>query len=742
MMRRDAAIAAVLTVATIHQVAAQPAAPAPDRPASSEQRPDDDPQFRCKNAVGPITVTFKPETEVKDLIAWAMSFTCRNFVYDPRVVATGRKVSFIVPGKMTAAEAYQLFLGALSMTGLTVVPRGNVLRIVDAPTARREALPLIKKGSPDDTDQIVRYVYRPSYVGTDVLQRACLAMKSEAGDVAALGSLLLITEYASNLRQMLAFARLVDVPGGSDGIYTLPVRHADAAKLTEKLNAILNLSSQGAVPPRPAAPEPAKPEVGRPEVAAVPSKIVVDERTNTLIIASSEAGYQRVKVLVERLDVALETEDGGAIHVYPLGSAIADELAKTLNAALGDGRAAKPATGAPTSPAGPAAGRNAASAGPAAAALDSLGTAIDGQVRVIADPPTNALIVMSSGRDFLAIKDVIRQLDLPRRQVYIEVLILEVAAGNDSTIGAGAHGGIGETSGTMVLGGLTTGAVKTTKILDSLQETGLVAGVVGKSMTLFGLSIPSYALLFRAIAEQTHANIISSPSVIAVDNVEAKYKVGIKIPVNKGTVLTPFGGTTASQPSIELTEFPLKLDIKPHISNDDMVLLEIKHEADQLTNETERGPRSSTRSIETRVVVHDQETIMLGGLTQENESETVSKVPLLGDIPLLGYLFKTTIRSKHKTNLVVLLTPYIIKDRRDLQAIRERKTREHDEFAQSISTLDRMAYEPRVDYRKKRGLVEDINRAVQDAEHDAAARATLVSPERVKAGSVDTGDQQ
>jgi general secretion pathway protein D len=208
-------------------------------------------------------------------------------------------------------------------------------------------------------------------------------------------------------------------------------------------------------------------------------------------------------------------------------------------------------------------------------------------------------------------------------------------------------------------------------------------------------------------------------------------------------VVTPFGGSGTTQSTIELTEFPLKLDIKPHISSDDMVLLEIKHEADQLTNETERGPRSSTRSMETRVVVHDQETIVLGGLTQENESETVTKVPVLGDIPILGYLFKTTTRSKHKTSLVVLLTPYIIKDRRDLQAIRERKIRDHTEFARSISMLDHMAYEPRVDYRKKRGLIEEINRAILDTEHDAAARATLVTPERVKAGSVDpsaTGD--
>jgi general secretion pathway protein D len=246
-------------------------------------------------------------------------------------------------------------------------------------------------------------------------------------------------------------------------------------------------------------------------------------------------------------------------------------------------------------------------------------------------------------------------------------------------------------------------------------------------------------VLFQALAEQTHANIISAPSIIAVDNVEAKYKVGTKIPVNKGTVLTPFGGTGATQSSFELTEFPLKLDIKPHISSDDMVLLEVKHEADELTGETEHGPTSSTRSFETRVVVHDQETVVLGGLTQEKETAKTDKVPLLGDIPLLGYLFKTTTRTKHKTNLLILLTPYLIKDRHDLQAIHERKLREHDEFARSVSGLAHMAYEPHIDYRKKRGLVEEINRAIQDAEQDAAARAALRSAAApgVPAGIID-----
>jgi len=709
--------------------------------AAADPAPDDEPPFHCKDHPGPVVVTFKADTEVKDLLAWVMGFTCKNVLLDPRVVATGRKVSILAPKPMTAGEAYRLFLAALSTINLTVVTRGDTLRVVDAPTAHKDVVPLLKSGTPDDVDQIVRYVYRPGYIAAEPLHQAYVAMKSDAGDVFVLGQILVITDYASNVRQMLAFARLVDVPGGSDGIYTLPVHHADAAKLAEKLNAILNLSGSGSAPARPGPPGPAGPGPGadpsRPEAAAAPSKILVDERTNTLIIASGDPGYQRVKALVDRLDVALEIEGGNAIHVYPLASAIADELAKTLTLAIGDGRPQRSAPGA-TQP--PAPGAPAPAPAGAPPAIDGLGAALEGQVRVIADPQTNALIVLSSGRDFLAIKDVIKQLDLPRRQVYLEVVILEVEAGGNRTIGTTSHlGDLDPSSGGVVFGGVKTQDANTLGILDSLKTaTGLFGGVAGKAISLFGQSIPSYAVLFQALAEQSDSNIVSSQSIVAVDNVEAKFKVGSKRPVNKGTILTPFGGSTAATPQIDFPEFPQRLDIKPHISGDDMVLLEVKHEADELTGESERGPTSNTRSIDTRVVVHDQETVVLSGLSQDKETSHDTKVPLLGDLPLLGYLFKTATRTKLKTNLLILVTPYIIKDRREFQTIRERKLREHDEFARSFAALEHMPYQSGIDYRKKRGLVEEINRTVQDVERDAAARAALdARPRGVEDGRVD-----
>ena len=701
-------------------VSSRVASAAPELPVAGE----DEALYSCKSRSGQVAVTFKPDTELKDLLTWVMGFTCKNFVLDPRIVSTGKKVTVIAPNKMSATQAYRVFLVALSTIGLTVVPKGSALRIVEAATARHDTVPLVGKGSPDPTEQVVRYVYRPSYAQADTLVQAFTALKSDAGDVQLVGAVLLITDYGNHVRDMMSLAHLIDVPGGSDGIYTIAVQHADATKLADRITAILGLTSK----PAPASPTPAP---AAKDAVGVPSRVLVDERTNTLIVAGSEAGYLRVKALVERLDISLDVEGGASIHVYRLGSAIAEELAKTLNEAI-SGQPAKATTPAVPHPASPA---------PA----DALGTALEGQVRVIADAPTNALIVMSSGRDFLAIKDVIHELDQPRRQVYIEALILEVGVSNGLDAGVSAHGGTPDGAGGLALAGVQMPSLSSLDTKSLQGASGLVGGVVGTalegSQAVLGLgtSIPSYGVLFQAVASHTNTNVLSAPSIIALDNAEAKYKVGTNIPYKKGESVGGVGSLEGSvSTQIDRKDLLLELDIKPHISIDDSVLLEIKHDAADLADTTSAlGPSWSTRSFETRVLVKDQQTVVIGGLMQERDSVITTKVPILGDVPLLGYLFRYTSKTKRKTNLVIMLTPYIIKDQLDLEAIRQRKAREQDEFTRSFGTLTAMRYRPTMDYRRKRGLIEEINRVVGDIEQERAARASVLRPAAAKQGLID-----
>ena len=668
--------------------------------AFAESETDESP-YSCKQKTTDVEVTFKSELELKDLVTWAVGFTCKKFVIEPHAASITRKVMLIAPGKQSPAQAWDMFTTALSTIGLTVVPKGKLLVITESATSRQQSLPIYRDALPGESEQVVRYIIRPAYAQIETLKQAVSVFKSDAGDIQVAGTLLIVTDHASNVRDMAGIAKIVDVPGGgSDGVYAIPVHHADATKLVDKLATLLDVTAKA-----PSAKD-ATLAKDTGAAASTPTKLLVDDRTNTLLVAGSEAAYLRVKALVERLDIALEVDGGASIHVYQLGSAIADELAKTLNDAI-------------------------ASQQPGAEKGGAL-AAVQGPVKIISDKPTNKLIVVGSGRDFLAVREVIRELDVPRRQVYIEAMILEVLASNGLQFGTSSHTTYSTGSGNSVLvGGVQTPSLKSTSVSSLASQSGLIGGLLGKSLTgtaasLLGTSFPSYAVMFQALADSTTTNILSTMPIIVVDNELAKYKVGENVPYKKGVLPTSPTSTSSLSTNIERESLLLELEIKPHISTDDQVLLEVKQSSkDKGDDDAELGPTWTERGVETRVLVRDQQTIVIGGLMQMRDETIISKVPLLGDVPVLGHLFKYTTKTKKKMNLLILLTPYIIKDNLDLEMIRSRKQREYDEFFSSRESLEGKPYVPRIDYRRKRGLVEEINRSVGDVESEAAARAAL-----------------
>ena len=757
-----AALGGLLAIPTA--ALAQPAPP-PKVDDKSPATGEDEPLYKCSHKEGTVAITFKPETELKELITWVMGFTCKNFILDPRIVSTGKKVTVIAPLRMSKPEAYRVFLVALSTMGLTVVPKGNVLRIVESSTAKSETVPIYKKGVPADEDQMVRYVLRPSYAQLEQLRGALDAIKSPAGNVATAGAMLIITDYSSQVRDMMTLAKAIDIPGNNDGIYTIPVHFADATQLQQKLSEILGVEKAAAG----AAGQPGKGNRGpnQPPVAgaqsgsedvagAIPSKILVDDRTNTLIVVASEAGYLRVKSLVERLDIVLDTEGGSSIHVYALDNALADELAQTLNNAMQGNNQANKKPGTPGAPGAPPVSQLPPVSSPGPGGGENLGSAIEGQVRIIGDKATNSLIVMSSGRDFIAIKAVIKKLDQPRRQVFIEAMILDIQISKALDIGTSSHGGLPiDNSQALVLGGVQTGSLSSLNPASLASLTGLIGGALGapltNSQTFLGTSIPSFGVLFQALATQDNSNILSTPHIIAINNEKAEFSVGNNIPYQAGLSFGGIGlpgasGGATSIPggigqNIQREKLDLTLNVTPHISSDDVVRLEIEQETKDIGGkDPQLGPTWTERKLKTQVVVHDQQSVVIGGLIQERDIYSVTKVPLLGDIPILGYLFKYSTKTKKKSNLLVLLTPYIIKDQLDLQGIHERKLREYHEFAESFTNLNDMKYETKVDYRRKRGMVEEINRAVQAVENDLEIMSQSGHRVLVKDGVIEYGD--
>jgi general secretion pathway protein D len=677
---------------------------------------EDEALYRCKSRTAEVAVSFKPDMELKELMTWVVGFTCKNFILDPRVVATGKKVTVIAPNKMSATEAYRMFLVALSTMNLTVVPKGNVLRIADAGAARRDTVPMLRKGTPAD-DQVVRYIVRPKHAAADVLVQALATLKSEVGEVQQIGSMLMLTDYGGNVRDMLSLVKMVDLPKGSEGIYTIAIEHANAQVVAEKVGGILGVAKEVTAPSKAGGPAPLASTL-------TPAKVMVDERTNTIILAATDVAYERFRALAKRIDVPLDIEGGQSVHVYRLKNAIAEELAKTLNDTIGQ--------------TGPAAGATPSGAPKPPPAEGGVGTTIDGKVRVIADKPTNALIVLSTGRDFLALKEVITALDLGRPQVYIETMIVEVTVSNDLTTDGSVHGA-SALDKAAILGGVHTTNLNSAAPAPTAENPtggvmsrGLVAGLLGPSMSVLGLTIPSYGVLFNALSHTSRTNVLSTPSMMALDNETAKFKVGKSIPLER-TTQTNFG----TQTNVEFRELNLELELKPHITSDDQILLEVKHAAEDEGDVSSFGVTLSNRKYETRVLVRDQQTIVIGGILQEKTKITKDSVPLLGDIPLLGRLFSYNSKEKRKSNTLILLTPYIVRNQFDLERIRLRKMQEHEEFVGSLKAFDGMKYTPKMDYARKRGLVEDINRAVEGVEQDKQMVEKMGKPFVIPSGPIE-----
>jgi general secretion pathway protein D len=715
-------------------------APAPAA-GQAAQGATEDGLYSCGKARGPVSVSFKPEVGLTDLITWAMGFTCKNFVYGAGIGSRSSQVTIIAPRRMSPQQAWSVFLVALQTMNLTVVPQGNVLTIVETAQASQEPLPIYRRGAPPATAQLVRMVVRPEHLPADELARAIDGIKSQHGKVVSLpgANMLIVTDTGSSINKMRTIIAEVDQPLSGERLYLIRVRHADATELATKLQEILGAGSQPASAP---APAPRRPRRGNEQEvapadagggssgveinAAVPSKIIPEERTNSLIVLSSEAGYLRVRSLVQRLDVAIDGGGSGRIHVYPLEHGDAEEMANTLTAVITG------MTQANTGAGGGGRGNN-NNRQPPRGGDDGGGMAFEGQVRVTHDKPTNALVVVASVKDFFALKDVIQRLDTARRQVFIEATIMEVQTDGSLDLGTSFHGGTLTENGTLLLGGLQTPDLRSLNPGSLAAATGLVGGALGvplASEEFFpGISIPSFGVLVQALAASSNINVLSSPHILTTDNEEAEISVGQNIPYQAGLSNLGLGGGQGGQvgfpvQSVQRQDVALTLKITPHINASDMVRLEIDQEISDVASfdfgGRGLGPSWSKRTVKTTVVVRDQQSIVIGGLMSDRVSYSETKVPLLGDVPLLGYLFKYTKRQKVKTNLLILLTPYVIKGQMDIEQIVQRKTRESREFARTFANFEAMEYRPEIDYRRKRGLLEEINRATLVVERDVA----------------------
>jgi general secretion pathway protein D len=703
--------------------------------AQSEREYNSCHQFPANRRI--VKLNMKPDTELGDLISWISSITCKQFLLPGTIPGNSKKVTIVAPQLITPEEAYRLFLAALDSVGLTVQESGKFYRIIETPKARSNAPLSASDGESYPGDRYLTRLVRVENSDPNEIAQVLLRLKSEQGDIIVYApqGALIITDLSSSIDRMLKVVDELDQPTQGEKVWMIRMKNTSATDMAQKLAEIVKVEQPGAkrvgAPPSPLSAGKSRSAADLAAEMTV-SKLIPDERSNQLIVVAGERAYARLISLIRKLDVSVEGGDA-RIHVYYCENANCDELGQTLSAVTGVAVAGGGATRARRGAAAPA--TPGAPTGPSS----QLQFLFEGDVRVSFDRPTNSLIILSSLKDYQSLRRVIEKLDSPRKQIFVEAMVMEVSLDKTRTLGASFHGGAAAVSifgqQSLVLGGLN--ASKTLApggLLAQGGDTllGLAAGIIGPPIPngaqTLGLpasvssDIPSFGVLISALQQNNDVNVLSTPHLLIMNNEDGEISVGQNLPFQGASVagsaaggLGALGGLGFATP-VQRTDVALKMKLTPHVNEHDMIRLEVDQEIQDILspNFNGLGPATSKRTAKTTVVARDQQTIVIGGLMSDRVVERVTKIPFLGDIPILGFFFRTSIKTVQKTNILIALTPYVISDQSDLRRVLEKKLKERREFVERFGSQDVVTPEAQIDYRRKRGMLEEINRAAKE----------------------------
>lgn len=580
--------------------------------------------------------------DIPSVIKAVGEITGKNFIIDPRVKGT---VIITSSRPVPRSQVYPILLSALRMQGFSAIEGDNAVKIVPEAEAKQNFSVTRGRQVSESGDRIITQVYPLQYESAAQLMPVLRPLIGPNNAIAVLPSsnTLVITDYADNVRRLNAVIEAVDRPSAND-TELIKLNHVSAVDVAQSLGRLMGDGAAGA-----------------PRLVIVP-----DMRSNSLLVRSDNPSrIQTLRGLVAGLDVPGAA--GGNIHVVYLRNAEAAKLAETLRGVLSG---AVPATLAATTFSATTAGTT---AGTTTSASSSGVSGAAGSDIVLADPATNSLIIRAPDVTYNALRAVIDKLDARRAQVFIEALIVEVAAEKAAEFGV-QWMDLSRLydSGTNFIGGTNFGGRGTgTNIIDAAANLGSVSqglnvGVVRGTINIPGLGVvTNLGALVKALQSDTSANILSTPNLLTLDNEEAKIVVGQNVPFITGQYAQT-GTTTTVAPfqTIERSDVGLTLRVRPQVSEGGSVKLQIHQEVSNLSSSTAAAADLITnmRSIDSTVLVDDGQIVVLGGLISDMTDGGVEKVPLLGDIPLVGYLFRYEKRKRVKTNLMVFLRPYVLRD--------------------------------------------------------------------------------
>ena len=594
-----------------------------------------------------VTLNFV-NADIEAVVKAVGEITGKNFLIDPRVKGT---INIISARPVAKDLVYPTLLSALRLQGFTAVESGSITKIVPEAEAKTHGGPTGKGVGSAQGDRLITQVYTLRYESAAQLVSVLRPLITLNNAITAYSgnNSLVITDYADNLKRIEKIIQSLDQAPAGEPI-VIPIRYASALDIVQLVNRLM------ADTPTTAA-------------GAIDSSqrvvIVPDGRSNSVLLRSDSPGrIERVRKLIEQLDIP--SRAGHNIHVLYLKNAEATKVAQTLRAALTGESSPSPAgpTQIATNPTGNPL-QSPAAAPPAAVAFSA------GGVTVQADAATNSLIITAPEALYHNLRSIIEKLDVRRAQVYVEALVVEVTAEKAAEFGIQwqALEGIGR-GNTQGIGGTNFGNRGTgTNIIDIATNLGSAApglniGVIRGQVFIPGLgTITNLGFLARALESDANANILSTPNLLTLDNEEARIVIGQNVPFVTGQYALT-GSTTTPSPfqTIERRDVGLTLRVKPQISEGGTVRLAIYQEVSSVQDRTNSaGIITNKRSLESTVLVDDGQIIVLGGLIQDSLTDGADKVPILGDVPVLGNLFRYENRKRTKTNLMVFLRPYVIR---------------------------------------------------------------------------------
>jgi general secretion pathway protein D len=631
--------------------------------------------------------------DLRVLIKYVSEITGRNYVVDDKV--RGR-VTLISPTKIPVAELERVLESLLELHGFTAVPSGRVTKIIPLREVKQKGVETdigrdAREISP--IDRMVTHLVPLTHADINEVRNMLTPLISKDGNITAYGpsNTIILTDLASNVNRLVKIIQEVDIKVTDEQITVITLEFASAIDIVPQIaaaiEATLGETGAGAAGrPRPQRAPAARPGVPGAALAG-PEKVfrvIADARSNAVIIVAGREETELARSLIQKLDVRLPP-GRTQIHVYYLENAVAEDLAKVLTAQAQElvrtvGQPATPGAR-PTVQPQPGQPPPPAPAGPTTGVVPT--ATGERKITITPDKSTNSLVVTAIPEDYQALADVIKKLDIPRRQVYVEAAVVEISLERTKDLGVEFRSTTDfESTGQQVFGGTSFGLINEVA-QNPFAISGLAIGIIEGTVTFGGQTFLNIGALIKAIQQTSDVNVLSTPHLLTTDNQEAEIVVASNVPFVTATSQTQVSTLT----TIERKDVGIILRFTPQVSEGDKVTLKLFEEISAIQTTVtagidprQVGPTTSKRTAKTTVVVDSKQTVVIGGLFRDDADATQQKIPCLGDIPLLGKLFGRLQDNSRKTNLVIFLTPHIVRTAEDLRRIKEQIGEHHQQF--------------------------------------------------------------